>query len=232
MLVSALITELLREWSETDDDADKNALLLSWIKNALDEFALITDLHEFHENITITTIASTPQYIIAANMRDIVAMRMAANNQPIEERSLQELQLSYADLEATGTPRFWYRNNINTASNSAVSNIIWLYPVPDAIYSINAHCLVHPSTITTASVIPVHNQHIAVIKEKVRCFMKIDEKDYEAANMHDQKFLQMAGLVIKRNNKSPALLRKLRVTDVPSSREEFVRPDPTHFARQ
>jgi hypothetical protein len=230
MLVSALTTECLREWSETDDDTSKVSLVESWIRNALDDFALLTEFRVFYSHTTINTVATTENYTLPAAYQSITAIRRTADNTLLEQKDRQELLLSETDLTTAGKPRIWFY--VNSDSSTTETKLrIQLFPVPDAIYAIEYSGTVHPAELVSTDVIPVHNEHLNIIKDRVRYYYAMDEKDYEAADRHDASFVRKAQLIISRENKRPAQRRMLRVSDVPSTREEFVRPDPTHYPR-
>lgn len=229
MLVSEMTTDILREWSESADDPAKTSLVHSWIRNALDDFAILTNFRVFYAHAGIVTVATVENYELPEAFQNIVSMRIPASDLTIEEIDRQQLLLSGANLETAGTPRFWfYVNSIDNPTGTAIR--IQLYPVPNAIFNITISGVVHPAALVAADTIPVHNEHLNIIKDRVRWYMAVDDKDYDAADRHDAQFVRKAGLIVSRENKRPAQRRVLRVTDVRSSREEFVRPDPNHFS--
>lgn len=228
MLVSQMTTDILREWSETDDDVAKVSLVESWIRNALDDFALLTNFRVFYGTTSMATVATQGNYTLSPATQNVVGIRLTATDETIEERDKQELILSNTDLEIQGKPRFWYYLNA-IASSSQQALAIQFYPIPDAIYAFTVSGVFHPAALISTDVLPVHNEHLNIIKNRVRYYCALDDKDYELADRHDEQFVRGAQLILQRENKRPAQSRRLRTTDVPSRRDQFVRLDPNHF---
>lgn len=230
MLVSELVLEIMREWSETPD-TDKVTLVESWVRNAIDDFVLITNFRILKTGITIATQASVDTYTLPVALREITNIRIPTLNVPLEERTGSEPLFSQSDLEETGRPEFWWYTTNTTVSNDTALRFR-LYPVPDAVYSLSVEGVIHPNALVSTSVIPLHVEHIGILKEKIRSFMHIDDKDYEAADRADRRYMQKANLIVSRENARPTQQRRLRVSDVPrQTNREFVRLDPNRFSR-
>lgn len=230
MTVAELTTVMLREWSEAADDTDKLSLMRTFIQNSIDEFASLVDYRVLKSVQTITTVASQAEYTLNVNVRHILAMRITSSNQPIEQVTAQQVLMSTNNLSETGTPSHWYYSASGISSNQQALKIKF-YRVPDAIYSIEAECIIAPNNLSSSDVIPVMTEHLHIIMDKIRCFMYTDDKDYEAADRADARFMNKVGAVINRENKRPAQRRRLRVSDLPDTRDRFVRPDGNHFPR-
>ena len=234
MLVSELTTELLREWSESNDDPSKVSLMESWIRSALDDFALYTNFKILKARTQITTAASDFFYELPTACRTVIGMRIEALDRPIEQKSGQELILSNANLDELGTPRIWfYHSGVEDETETTkMSNRIRFYPVPDDDYVIDVHYISHPGADLVASdVLPVEVQHINTIKNRVRFYMAMDDKDYASANIWDAKFMGNIQALVSSENARPAQRRTMQQTDLRSRKEEFVRLDPYHFSR-
>lgn len=225
-----MTTEILREWSETSSEDDgKVALVESWIRNALDDFALLTNFRVFYSTTAMATVATQATYVLSPALQSIIGIRYPATEAPIEEIDRQKLILSNVNLELAGKPQFWfYVNSLANASQQALR--IQFYPVPDAIYTFDVSGTYHPASLISTDVIPVHNEHLNTIKNRVRYYCALDEKDYEAADRHDAQFVRNAQLILQRENKRPAQYRRMRTTDVSSTKDQFVRLDPNHFS--
>lgn len=232
MLVSELTTQLCREWSEaTAGDSSKVTLVESWIKNALDDYALRMNIRAFRSTAPFSTVAGTAEYTLPVAARDIVSMRIPAQADAIiDSNTIWTIENSSRDLTLQGLPRWWYFSNSGIVSNQTALKFK-LYPVPDAIYSITVSTIIHPASLTSNSVLPIHNESIAIISDKVRYYMAIDDKDYDAAQLSLGDYERKIQFLTNREQRSTQRYRTLsRNSDVPLvNKERFAILPPDHF---
>lgn len=230
MLVSELTTSMLREWSETSDDDEKVSLMEEYIKNALDDFSLTTNFREVRNYTNLLTVASVDNYELPADVRDITDMRIESLQSPIEQRSFLELRMTGISLAQAGVPRYWdYYSSADDGDSNRIRRIV-LWPVPDANYTISYGHYKNIRSLSATDVIPIANEYITIIKDRIRWQMSMEDKDFDAADRFDQKYVEKVRLVLQRSSKAPANRMQLQITDVSSSNNNLARLDPSHFS--
>lgn len=230
MLVSELTTQLCREWSEaTLGDTSKVTLVESWIRNALDDFALQMQIKAFRSIAPFSTVAGTAEYSLPVDARDIISMRIPAQQRVLDASTIWTIENSGRVLSQQGIPSCWYFSNITTVSNQKALRFK-LYPVPDAVYSIEISTIVHPAALVASSVLPIHNEAIAIISDKVRYYMAMDDKDYDAAQIIMSDYGNKLRLLKNREQRSTQRRRIFRRnSDLVSNREDFAIFPPDHY---
>ena len=228
MLLSDLTTEMLREWSEAQDKADKVTLMEQFIRDGLDELALDADFISFRNTTDITTVAGTAQYALPVACREVTAMRIASLDRPLIQRSVQYLKLSFLDLELQDVPTDWAFVGSDPVSNQTALRV-QLYPVPDAIYVIEVAYILHPAALTSSDVIPIHNQYKPMLKHKIRYKMALDDNNIEAADRHDANYVREIQNLRTREHRTAAGYLTMDVTDIRRRVPNVPIFDPNHF---
>lgn len=231
MLVSELTTQLCREWSEaTAGDNSKVTLVESWIKNALDDYALRMNIKAFRSTAPFSTVAGTAEYTLPVAARDIVSMKIPSQNRVIDSNTIWIIENSLRDLTTQSIPRWWYFSNAASVTSQTALKFK-LYPVPDAIYAVSVNTIIHPASLSSSSVLPIHNEAIAAIADKVRYYMSIDDKDYEAAQLALGEYENKIRLLKNREQRVTQRRRVLSsLSDVVSSgKERFAILPPDHY---
>jgi hypothetical protein len=68
-------------------------------------------------------------------------------------------------------------------------------PVPNAVVAITVHGVQRPAALSSSSTIPLPDEYLNAVRDKVRSLLAFSDKDYNAAAMFEQSFqTQLAGL--------------------------------------
>lgn len=86
--------------------------------------------------VTFDTAASTTTYTMASNVLRTYALRVAANTEPLGRLRGRSYGIHMQDTE--DEPRYF--------STELADRAVTLYPVPDAVYSMEAICAITPNT--------------------------------------------------------------------------------------
>lgn len=234
MLVSELIISLQREASETQNDTGFNALYLSWVQDALNDFANETDWRFFQSVNPFNTIASTAIYNLPATHKDVRSIvGPSPTIRKLDYMAIQDLQARQIDILQTGTPsHYYYVKGLYLSADSPYDSLglqIGLWPIPVAVESFTAYTMVSPNQLAVDDVVPVFDNHITTLKHRVRYYIAADEKDTDLMQIHNQAFQQELQRIARNERTKRDNNRRMQVTDIEGRSRKFVQLDPNHF---
>lgn len=232
LTVNALALVLMREMDEATDNTELVSVVESWIDDAVDEIAAAADWKIFKQLDTLATIASTSTYALSQDVIDVRSIRFVDTDEPIDYQDETSLFGVAEDLENLGKPRWWFYTNTSAGTDEVIKNIRFS-PIPDAIYNLTLSVQVHPTTtaLITSSNIPFRKETILAIKNRVRAYKMMDDKDYEGATAYLQMFYKQLDDMRSKENKSPsAQILRMQPRDLHNQGDRrFARLDPSRF---
>jgi hypothetical protein len=133
--VNALAQEIATEFGEEYTDQDVADQFRTWVKEVVRR--VIASGRWFSQNAVddITTVASTAVYTLDSTTSEVKAIRLTATDKPIIYTPVERLIAKDYNLETTGPPTNWWIDSLDASQNI----VIRFYPVPDAVYDIDAH---------------------------------------------------------------------------------------------
>jgi hypothetical protein len=229
--VNSIALDLLREFDFSTDDSGLVSQVERWVNDALDEIAVATDWNHFHTRGTIPTVIAQAQYTLPAGAREIIQLRYIATGEPIEHWTVQEAARRGVILETAGRARAWLEDGILLSGSNNLYRIR-LYPVPDAVVSIEAEYYYHPSDVASGSVLPVQDQHIVLVKDRVRAYILEEGEDqrYEAADRAQRRFESNLAKLVKREKHKVAANLVLKPSDIRRTRRPEAMFDASHYS--
>lgn len=227
--VNSIALDLIEEIEESTDDAGYVAKVEKYVNNALDEIAVATNWNSFRTHQIVATVPTQAQYQLPAGGREIIQIQYRDNGSPVKNWTVQEAGRRGARLEEPGRARYWLEDG-NLINGGIVYYQFRLYPVPDSILQMNVEYYYHPSDIASGDPLPVLDQHIVLVKDRVRaCLLELDQK-YDAADRAQRRYEKNLEILIKRSNNIVSAKTVLKQTDIVGVRR-IGRPtlDPNHY---
>lgn len=229
LTVNQLAIRLATDYGESTDNTEYISTLETWINDALDEIAVKTDWKFFQATGTFNTVATQRLYNMPIGLRDIRVLRFTEFDTPIDFVTKPQIAQLGIDFEQSGRPQKWYAEDYITVGSNLIYRI-GLWPVPDAIYSIENDYLFHPSDIASASNITVPDELYTVIKYKIGAEQGDFDNNFERYDRKIQRFDKMLADITAKYNRSSSQWTRLQPRDISSSMgERFARLDPAHF---
>jgi hypothetical protein len=211
--VNAIALSIIQEFEESTDDSGFVAKVEARINEALDEIAIATDWNTFRTRATFNTSDGEDQYTLPAGGREIIQLRYTSDGLPIAHWTIQQAARAGAQLEDEGKPRFWLEDG-TTVSGSNVLYRFRLAPTPDAAYTVEYEYYYHPSDVASGSVLTVQDQHIVLVKDRVRAhLLELDQK-YDAADRAQRRFETNLDKLVRREGRKTAAVTILKQTDL------------------
>ncbi len=198
---------------ESTDDSGFVTKIELRVNEALDEIAISTNWNTFHTRSTIPTVAAQAQYNLPAGAREIIQLRYLDTGEPIPLMTIQEAARRGIKLEDPGRARIWLEDG-NVVSGANVLLRIRLAPVPDAIVNIEAQYYYHPSDVASASHLPIQDQFIVLVKDRVRVYMLENDQKYDAAQLAQRRYELNLDKLVKREQRKTAQMTTLKQTDL------------------
>ena len=235
---SALADILMRENDESTDNSELKDTFISWISDAIDEVSYAYDWKENKVIFPFSTTALQSTDVMHASLSDIRSIRFVDTDEEIHYKDDPRLFMNGADLEETGKPRDWFFDSqdddpATAISAQAVIKIRW-HPIPDAIYPLTISAQKHPlvAEITSGANIPLRQEMILAVKDRVRAYSLANDKDYEGSNSYLQLFYNRLNEMIGRESLKPSGRQmRMQVTDiVPSTSNRGPFFDPSHYS--
>jgi hypothetical protein len=234
--VNDLAQNLMREQDEATDNTEMVDTVESWISDAVDELASACDWRIFKVIFPLSTVASQPDYELDAQYNDIRSIRFVDTDETIDYIDEPRLYHVSTDIEETGKPRVWFFNSADDDVGQQPQFVITLNPIPDAIYSLQVSAQKHPliAPIGSTTDIPLRQEMLLAVKNRVRAYILASDKDYEGSTTHLQMFYKQVDDMIKKESTRPAARHvRLQVTDIVGNtgrRHPIL--DPSHFSNR
>lgn len=227
--INSIALDLISEFEESSDDLGFVAKIEKRINEALDEIAVSTDYNTFKARQTISTVASQAQYNMPQGAREIIQLRYLDTGEPIALTSIQELARRGVKLEDAGRARWWLEDG-TVLSGSNVLLRIRLAPVPNAILTFEAEYYYHPSDVASASHLPVQDQFIVLVKDRVRASILENDQKYDAADRAQRRYESNLQRIVLQEERKVAKSSALKQTDLAGvRRRQFPILDPSHY---
>lgn len=214
MTLSQLATQLLQEQGEKIGDTDYAAQLEIWARDAITELSIKTKFRMFWKQYSFNTVVGVSQYSLPAEFRDFKYVRFTDNDREIDQINPRRLVGYDLDLERTDRPMYWWMSDAATDSTELIQKIV-LNPIPEAIYSINAPYYYHPTGLVSASVIPITEEALLVIKSRIRMQIHKVDKDWDSHNAERTQYNTDLQALIENERKPPARVLVAQPTDLP-----------------
>lgn len=228
--VNSLAVELITEIGESTDDSGFVSSVETYVNNALDEIALATEWNQFRARVTVPTVASQSQYTLPAGGREIIQITHNDTGEPIHIYTVEEAARRSIRLDLTGRPVLWLEDG-NVVSGSDVLYRYRLTPVPNAVFSLAVQYFYHPSNVASGSVLPVQDQFIVPVKDRVRSFLLERDGKYDAADRAQRRFEKWLETLVKHETNKHAGMPRLQPSDlVGKTRRQEPIFDPAHYA--
>lgn len=227
--VNSVALDLIQEMEEATDDSGFVAKIEKHINEALDEIAVATNWNTFHTRATIATVATQAQYNMPQGAREIIQLRYLDTGEPIPLMTIQEVARKGIKLEDPGRARAWLEDG-TLLSGANVLLRIRLAPVPNAIVNFEVEYYYHPSDVASASHLPIQDQFIVLIKDRVRAYMLENDQKYDAATLAQRRYEQNLDRIVKQEKRKTAKMTALKQTDLQGrgARQHAIF-DPSHY---
>lgn len=221
--------DVMTELGEDTSDSSLVSLFEGFVQRVYDDIGSEARWSFQVAEEDITTVASTETYKIGVDVHDISSMRIDPTDEQVEYKSRDELVYKGVDMDETGRPRFWYDAGFDSATSKQQ---ISLWPIPDAIYTIEVHTQGAPKSLATGDTIPVPNEFLSLIFEGVLALGYRHEKDWESYDRTWQNFAVRKEKLRRRYNNRVNNYLQFQQTDVPRRTDTLspVRLPPSHFS--
>jgi hypothetical protein len=226
---NSIAVEILQDMEKAIDNAGAVTRTETRVNNALDEIAIATNWNTFRTRGTFSTVIAQAQYQLPVGGREIIQLRYLDTGEPIPLVTIQEAARRTIKLEDAGRARAWLEDG-NLVSGVNVLYQYRLAPVPDSILTVEREWFYHPSEVASATVLPVQDQHIVLVKDHVKArLLEIDQK-YDAADRCQRRFDANLAKLVKQELSKVAKMNVLKQSDLSNIRRRE-RPifDPSHF---
>jgi hypothetical protein len=214
---NSVALDVIQEFEESTDDAGFVAKIEKRVNEALDEIAIATNYNTFKTRATFATVASQAQYNMPVGARELIQLRYLDTGEPIPMLTTQEAARRGIKLEETGRPQAWLEDGV-VVSGSNVLLRIRLWPVPSSILSIEEEHYFHPSDVASATVLPIQDQHVVLIKDRVRVYFLTNDQKYDAAQLALLSYQQNLERLVRREQAKVAKKVTLQETDLSNIR--------------
>lgn len=200
---NSVALDIIRELEESTDDAGFVAKVELRVNEALDEIAIATNYNTFKARSTIATVATQAQYNMPVGAREIIQLRYLDTGEPIPLLTMQEAARRRIKLEESGRAVAWLEDG-TLLSGSNVLLRIRLWPVPSAIVNIEEEHYFHPSDVASGSVLPIQDQYIVPVKDRVLAqIYELDQK-YDASDRAQLRYKANLDTLVKREQSKVA----------------------------
>ena len=226
---NSLAIEILQSMEKATDDASFVSRVEKRVNNALDDIAITTNYNMFKTRSTFTTTSTVSVYQLPAGGRDIDQLRYTDTGEPIWLWGTQEAARYMAKLEDTGRARVWIEDGI-LVSGSDVLYQFRLSPVPTSTLTVERTYYFHPSEVGTATVIPVLEQFISLIRYYVKGELYELDGMLDRAKEQRNLYQNLVSKLERREKRKIAATSQQRWNDLPSGggRAQAIF-DPSHF---
>jgi hypothetical protein len=207
-----LSADVLDELGEDNTDATLLLQANKWVQRIYDDVGDTMDWRFNWISTTVVTVASQRLYTLNVDVRDISSGRIQTTGEILEYRSKDHLQSYGYDMEVTGTPIYYYHDTFDTATQA---HKIGLYPIPNAVVTIDFQCVGRPTTLSPSSTIPVPNEFLGLIHEGALALGHRHEREWESFDRTWNMYLKHKDNLKRAYMHPRAKTLQLQPTDVP-----------------
>src|SRR5215510_13457808 len=222
-------TAILQSMEKATDDAGFVARVEKRINNALDEIAVATNYNMFRTRSMFNTVAGTAVYQLPVGGREIEQLRYTDTGEPIWLWGTQEAARYMAKLENSGRARVWIQDGVLVSGANTLYQFR-LAPVPDSVVTIERTFFYHPSEIASATVIPIQDQYLPLVRRFVRASLLFLSQQYDQADREQRIYDRLLDQLVKQEKRKVAAITRIRPSDVrrDGGRAQAIF-DPSHF---
>lgn len=226
---NSVAIEILEEFEKATDDAGFVTRVEKRVNNGLDKIAIATNWNSFKTRDTFSTAATVPTYNMPVGAREIIQLRYLDTGEPISLLTTQEAARRGIKLEDPGRAISWLEDGVVVSGSNTLLRIR-LAPIPSSILTIEREYYFHPSDVASATVLPIQDQHVDVVKDYVRYMLYMLDQKYDAADRAMALFNAALNILVKKEARKVAAMPVLKQTDLSNIRR-VGRPifDPSHF---
>jgi hypothetical protein len=220
---------ILQDMEKATDDTGFVQRVEKRINDALDEIAVSTNYNMFRTRSTFSTVVGTVVYQLPVGGRDIEQLRYIDTGEPLWLWGTQEAARYMAKLEDSGRARVWIEDGILVVG-ADVRYQFRLAPKPDSVLQIEQSYYFHPSEVGTATVVPVLEQYIPLIRHYVKANLYELDGMLDRAQEQRRMYDALLDKLEKREKRKVAATSQQRWNDLPRgggmAQAIF---DPSHF---
>lgn len=226
---NSVAVEILEELEKATDDTGFVSRVEKRVNDALDEIAITTNYNMFRTRTTFDTVDGTAVYQLPVGGRAISQLRYTDTGEPLWMWTTPEAARAMAKLEDEGRARVWIEDG-NLVSGSDVLYQFRLAPVPDSVLEIEVEYYYHPSEVDSATVIPIQDQYLPLVRRYVKASLYQLDQKYDAAKEEKAVYRELLDGLVKQEKRKPAANTCMKASDI---RREGGRAqaifDPSHF---
>ena len=210
---NSLAIEILQELEKRTDDAGFVSRVEKRVNYALDEIAVATNYNMFKTRSTFNTVAGTAVYTLPVGGREISQLRYTDTGEPIWLWTTQEAARRMAKLEDDGRAGVWIEDGVVTGGTDVLYQFR-LAPVPDSVLEIEREFFYHPSVIASATVIPVQNQYIPLVRRFVKASLYELSQQENKAEIERREYKALLDGLVKQEKRKVAASTRLQNCDI------------------
>jgi len=220
---------ILQNMEKATDNPEFVARVEKRINDALDEIAIATNYNMFRTRSTFSTVAGTAVYQLPVGGREIEQLRYTDTGEPIWLWGTQEAARYMAKLEDSGRARVWIEDGVLVSGANTLYQFR-LAPVPNSILTIERTFFYYPSEIASATVIPIQDQYLPL----VRCYVKAQLYELDAsldrATQQRAIYADLLDKLVKQEKRKVAATSQQRYNDLQrgGGRAQAIF-DPSHY---
>lgn len=222
-IVNDLAQEIIEEMGGRTADGKMIRIVERWIDDVYKKIIAFHNWSWARETSDIDTIADQAVYIVPIAAMHVSGFRKASGEK-VNYRSREQLTNQGWDFSQTGTPLFWFSENM---SNGAMK--VTLTPTPTEEETLTAYGTPRPINLKTDDFIPLPTEFMPVLKDGVRAYYSRNDGHPEDGAMYDQLF--GTGLIVLRSRfaKEPDDYSRMSDTDIPNSQQNVMGRWPSNF---
>jgi len=226
---NSLALEIMAEMEKALDDAAYISRVEKRINDALDEIAVATNYNMFKTRSTFNTVNGQAVYQLPAGGREIEQLRYTDTGEPIWLLGTQEAARVGAKLEQSGRARIWMEDGVLVSGSNTLYQFR-LAPVPNSVLTIERTFYYHPSEIASATVIPIQDQYLPLVRRFVRASLLFLSQQYDQADREQRIYDRLLDELVKQEKRKVAKSTRMRTSDVrrDGGRAQAIF-DPAHF---
>lgn len=193
--VSDLSTSLVTEFGGWTTNTTYVSKVQAFINDAFKDVVRAAQwIWLFQIDPTVTaTVANQANYSLDSSAAEVRAVRLAGQYDQKLIFTPPE-QMMTLDLELVGRPLRYWQSGFDPFTGE---NTLTIWPVPDIAYDLEVHELLRPTNLLSSDNIPVPDEILGILKDKVRHAMAMDDRDFQAADrylaMYESKLKQAKG---------------------------------------
>src|SRR5262252_4672076 len=226
---NSLALEIMAEMEKALDDAAYISRVEKRINDALDEIAVATNYNMFKTRSTFNTVNGQAVYQLPAGGREIEQLRYTDTGEPISLWGTQEAARYMSKLENSGRARVWIQDGVLVSGANTLYQFR-LAPVPNSVVTIERTFFYHPSEIASATVIPIQDQYLPLVRRFVRASLLFLSQQYDQADREQRIYDRLLDQLVKQEKRKVAAQTRMCASDLRrDGRRGQAQFDPSHY---